>query len=242
MGNSFFQFKQFRVEQAQSAMKVSTDACIQGAWTPLRSSLKYVLDAGTGTGLLALMTAQRNSEVIIDAVEILPAAAEQAMQNFASSPWSGRLNLIRADIRGYSLPRRYDLIICNPPFFSRSLLGPDTDRNQARHTLTLSCQDLFAVLKRNLADNGYAAVLLPVAEHVLWEELLSAQRWKIFHQLTVVPSIHKPANRIISLCSSDAALPLVREELVIREQTGCYTPEFTHLMKPFYLDPDSSRI
>src|SRR5205085_2984467 len=121
--NSYFQFKQFRVQQEATAMKVSTDACIQGAWTPIEPFVKNVLDIGTGTGLLSLMVAQRNNHILIDAIELDENAAQQATENIHASPWGDRINIVNGDIRNYTFNRQYDLIICNPPFFQNSLLG-----------------------------------------------------------------------------------------------------------------------
>src|ERR1700739_4799939 len=101
MGNSYFQFKQFTIAQDRCAMKVTTDACIQGAWTPLRPGIRRALDVGAGTGLLSLMLAQRNPDIIIDAIEADPAAAAQAAENAASSTWRDRVNIICADARDY---------------------------------------------------------------------------------------------------------------------------------------------
>lgn len=133
MSNSYFQFKQFRVEQDRCAMKVTTDACIQGAWTPVLPSVKNVLDVGTGTGILALMLAQKNSEITVDAIEVDKDAAGQARANVAGSPWRERINILEGDVRNYPFDKRYDLIITNPPFFSNSLLGDDVNKNLARH-------------------------------------------------------------------------------------------------------------
>lgn len=235
MSNNYFQFKQFKVEQDNCAMKVSTDACIQGAWTPVLPEVKNILDIGAGTGLLSLMLAQRNKTAIIDAIEMDPLAASQAKQNFKHSAWSGRLHIIEADARNYLFGKKYDLIICNPPFFINSLLGNQQERNQARHNLSLSFEDLFKVIKSNLSHYGYASILLPVAEHEIWKKLLAKNSWKIFHELNVVPRIHQKANRVISLCSSDFFKQEMIENLIIRNANDCYTSQFIHLLQPFYL-------
>jgi tRNA1Val (adenine37-N6)-methyltransferase len=235
MGNSYFQFKQFRIEQDIAAMKVSTDACIQGAWTPVTSSINSALDIGTGTGLLSLMLAQRNGHVIIDAVEIDPLAAKQARENIIVSPWEERINIVEADVREYGPEHKYDLIISNPPFFSNSLLGPTSERNTARHGLSLSLPELFNAIEDNLAEDGYASVLLPVVEHKLWQELVRLKGWKIFHQLNIIPRVGSAANRMVSLCSADIHKQELVEDLIIRNKKDEYTPEFVELLRPFYL-------
>ncbi|MGN6568280.1 MAG: tRNA1(Val) (adenine(37)-N6)-methyltransferase, partial [Flavipsychrobacter sp.] len=143
MSNQYFQFKQFRIEQDKCAMKVSTDACIQGAWTPIHDHVRHVLDIGTGTGLLSLMLAQRDPRMHIDAVELDEQAATQAKENIVSSPFSERIDIIHGDAKEYQANQQYDLIICNPPFFQNSLLGDNSKRNTARHTLSFSYEDLL---------------------------------------------------------------------------------------------------
>ena len=235
MSNSYFQFKQFRIEQGRAAMKVSTDACIQGAWTPVSSPVRKALDIGTGTGLLSLMLAQRNKEVLIDAVELDPDAAQQAKDNVATSPWKERITVMQADIRTFPFIRKYDLIICNPPFFINSLLGPTDERNKARHTLSLSFQELFEVIRSNLADGGYASIMLPPVEHAQWSTIIQENGWKTYHELHVQPRVASPANRIVSLCSPIASRSFLEEQLIIKDKADHYTPEFIHLLRPFYL-------
>jgi tRNA1Val (adenine37-N6)-methyltransferase len=235
MSNSYFQFKQFTIEQDRCAMKVSTDACIQGAWTPVTSELKTALDIGTGTGLLSLMLVQRNGAVMIDAVEIDPMTTEQARENIAASSSGDRVQVIQGDIRQLTFDKKYDLIICNPPFFNNSLLGDKDARNKARHTLSLSFAELFDALKANLADVGYSSILLPTAEHQLWREIVEKNGWKIFHQLNIVPRVGEQPNRVVSLCGADTDKDIMVEDLVIRDKVDGYTPEFVNLLKPFYL-------
>lgn len=235
MGNNYFQFRQFKIEQDRCAMKVSTDACIQGAWTPVSSSTKTALDIGTGTGLLSLMVAQRNSVIKIDALEIDSSAAQQARDNITASPWADRITVVEADVRQYSFAKKYDLIICNPPFFINSLLSDKHERNQARHNLSLSFKELLSVIKLNLHKGGYASVLLPVAEHKIWKSLVEANGWKVNHELHIIPRIGQTANRIISLCNANAAKESMEEELIIRSHDDQYSAEFREMLSPFYL-------
>jgi tRNA1Val (adenine37-N6)-methyltransferase len=235
MGNNYFQFRQFKIEQDRCAMKVSTDACIQGAWTPVLSRIKTALDIGTGTGLLSLMLAQRNAVVKIDAIEIDPSAAEQAAENIVASPWQERITLIQADVRQYIFAHKYDLIICNPPFFVNSLLSDKRERNIARHNLSLSFQDLFDVIKGSLNPEGYASVLLPSTEHKIWKSLVEANGWAISRELHIIPRIGQAANRVVSLCTDNKAFEFTRQSVVIRNELNEYKPEFTELLSPFYL-------
>lgn len=234
MSNSYFQFKEFIVNQEHCAMKVSTDACIQGAWTPVQENVQQVLDIGTGTGLLSLMLAQRNAAINIQAVELDKDATRQAAENVSSSPWADRITVDEADIRTFQTGKKFDLIICNPPFFNNSLLGDKAQRNTARHTLSLTYEDLVSALQQLLVEDGYASILLPYAEHLIWEELLNKNGWSVFHKLNIVPVSGYEPNRVVSLCSKDDR-PLQEETLVIRKEGNEYTDAFKDLLRPFYL-------
>ncbi len=235
MPNPYFQFKQFKIQQDRCAMKVSTDACLQGAWTPITERVKNVLDIGTGTGLLSLMLAQRNERIQVDAIELDRSAAEQAAENVASSPWRNRVKVIHADVKSYPFKQQFDLLICNPPFFVNSLLGDTDSRNQARHTVALSHFDLLQVLERVLHKDGYASILLPVVEHGDWERLLEGKGWHINHRVNVYPKADRSANRVISLCSRLVTDRPIEETLVIYVAPRQYTVQAAKLLKPFYL-------
>ena len=157
--NPYFQFKQFRVNQGQCAMKVTLDACLFGALVNVEDS-RRILDIGTGTGLLSLMAAQRSS-AHIDAVELDSEAAYQAQQNVDQSPWQHRLQVVHSAVQDLPTGAQYDTIICNPPFFENSLRAPDERRNRARHTDTLSFSQLAESIDQFLENDGMAWVLLP---------------------------------------------------------------------------------
>ncbi len=235
MSNSWFQFKQFTIHQDRCAMKVSTDACIQGAWTPLRQRVKRILDIGCGTGLLSLMLAQRIESAIIDAIELDEDAALQAKENVQKSPWQDRIKVIQADVRDYIFTDKYDTVICNPPFFNNSLLGDDTGRNHVRHTLSLSYKDLFEVIKNVLTPGGYASILLPAAEHVLWEEIVTNGGWHFELILKVYPKPNTSYNRVVSICTANSSGMQQEQQLQIYAASGGYTAGFAGLMQPFYL-------
>lgn len=234
MSNSYFQFKQFRINQDKCGMKVSTDSCIQGAWAPVADNVKHVLDIGAGTGLLSLMLAQRNANIEIEAIELDEAAATQARENVAASPWADRISVLQGDVRNYNFGKKYDLIICNPPFFQNSLKGDDAGRNHARHNLALSFEDILTVMKQYLQYGGYGCILLPVAEHLLWEKLLQENGWTISLQLNISPLKARKPNRVISVCSVSDVL-IVQNHLHIYDDKNVYSEEFEALLKTFYL-------
>jgi tRNA1Val (adenine37-N6)-methyltransferase len=234
MSNSYFQFKQFRIEQGDTAMKVSTDACIQGACTPILPNVKNVLDIGCGTGLLSLMLAQREYQLHIDAIELDEAAAKQAEANIAATPWSDRINVIQADVRTFGPAGKYDLIICNPPFFNGSLLGSNAARNQARHSVTLSQPDLFNIASVYLSADGYISVMLPVPEHNEWASLLHENHWHAINWLAIKDNENAAAKRIVSSWSR-GSVTCHHQNLCIKKQDGSYTEQFIKLLEPFYL-------
>lgn len=236
MGNSYFRFKEFTINQDSCAMKVSTDACIQGAWTPvIKSSSTNILDIGAGTGLLSLMLAQRSNANTIDAIEYDSDAAKQAEDNIKSSPWAERIHIIEADATLYQYNKKYDLIIANPPFFNNSLLGPDSLRNQARHTIGLSYRKLFDVICQNIISDGMASILLPAQHYQEWLKILDDEGWGVKQQLLVHPVEGKQENRVVVVCSSTPG-DISTEHLYIRQADGSYTAEYQQLMSPFYLD------
>ena len=161
MPNDHFEFKQFKVIQSACAQKVSTDACLFGAWVAVHSGAKLqVLDVGAGTGLLMLMLAQKiNAE--IDGIEISEDCAKQAMENIGASPWSSRLSVIHADARDHRFEKKYDLVISNPPFYENQLRSPDPAKNIAWHSHELNLTELTALAFNLLSANGILCILLP---------------------------------------------------------------------------------
>ena len=236
MSNNYFQFKQFRIEQGNCAMKVTTDACILGAWTPIRNDVRRVLDIGAGTGLLSLMLAQRMPGITVDAIELDEEAAAQARLNMDASPWQDSMHVVQADATGYTATAKYDLIISNPPFFNNSLLGDDAQKNNARHTLMLSYDELFDAIDRNLSPTGYASILLPYTEYLLWQQLLLKRGW---HESMTLMVVHRPGGivkRVVCVFGRNAVAAVAAEQLVIQDDSTTYSAAFTDLLRPFYLN------
>ena len=158
MGCSTFTFKKFTISQEQCAMKVGTDGVLLGAWA---NGGDDILDIGSGTGLIAIMMAQRFESARIDAVEIDPDAAEQARQNADASPFAERVSIIHTPIQSYSADKVYDSVVSNPPFFVDALPAPDARRATARHSTSLPYSDLFKAVKGLLSKNGEFSAIIP---------------------------------------------------------------------------------
>ena len=161
MANGYFQFKQFTVHQQHCAMKVGTDGTLLGAWALASESPCRILDIGTGTGLIALMMAQRYPQAKVTAIDIDDGAVRQAKENVSASPFADRINVIKADVLTFEEEEKYDSIVCNPPFFEDSLTCPDPQRTEARHTVSLGYRQLMEVAFRLLKDDGRFSLIIP---------------------------------------------------------------------------------
>lgn len=216
-------------------MKVGTDGVLLGAWVNTADS-KRILDIGTGTGLIALMMAQK-SEVIIDAIDIDENAFAEASENFALSPWANRLNAIKTSLQDYSshTPYRYDLIVSNPPYFIGAHPAPSEARNVARHMDgSLSIEDLADCVIRLLTPSGRFCVILPYMEGVKFMEYAESKGLFANHLTKVKTKVEKQEKRMMM------EFELVRkavteEELVIQEEDLTYTQQYVDLTKDFYL-------
>ena len=239
MPNSYFQFQQFRVEQSLCAMKVSTDACLLGAAADLTGATR-LLDIGTGTGLLALMAAQRHPAVEIEAVEIDETTAAQAAANVAASPWASRIRVRAQGLADYlaTQPRLFSHIICNPPFFRQSLRSPDAARSTARHEAadSLSFETLAVSAAKLLHAAGTLTVLLPPPEMRAFEQEAAAVG---LHPATRLVVRHRAGGRPLRHITGfrRAAGAPQETELTIRAagDDTQYSAEFRALLTGFYL-------
>ena len=223
-------------------MKVSTDGCIFGALISKvftdnvlknKDSFSNLLDIGTGTGLLSLMLAQKNM-ALIDAVEIDISAFRQASDNFLSSPFAERISILNKDILKYNPGKKYDGIICNPPFFEGDLKSADVSKNAAKHDTTLTLKQLLKAVKNLLKSDGLFAVLLPF--HRIKEFEVEAFALNIFLQekILVRHTLKHPYFRGV-LIFSLMETAIVTRELTIKNSDNQYTPEFIDLLKDYYL-------
>lgn len=236
MKESVFRFKQFQVKNVASAMKVSTDAVMLGAWVNLSDS-HTVWDVGAGTGVLALMAAQK-SDARISAIEIDDDAAREAEMNFEASRWAGRLQLVHSDITEcYGMLPQPDVIISNPPYFStkqQSIVSENISKGMARHEASLSYDTLLRIASEVLLPAGRLCMISPAdrRDDIEW----SAAVYKLaLRRLTMVRSMsEKPVNRILWEFGRET-IKVEEDELCIRLSNGEYTEKFKNLTKEYYL-------
>ena len=217
-------------------MKVGTDGVLLGAWANC-NHCRSILDVGAGTGLIALMIAQRNQQCSVTAIEIDPPAALQALENVNASPWHGRIEVMEADLKLWvpSDRRKFDLIVCNPPFFAKSLKNPDVQRSKARHDDDLPLIILIPKASELLTPDGRVAMILPVER--LNEALeIAAACGLVNIRRTNVRGNPGTAIRRVLLEWGRHGTPSETGELVIEtESRGIYTTEYQQLTKDFYL-------
>lgn len=244
MPNTYFQFKQFRINQEQSGMKVTTDACLFGAWVvdQLRhvGEPERILDIGAGTGLLSLMVAQETENSRIEAVELNERAFAEAEENFRNSAWNRRLTLVQSSIQDHQTKDTYDCILCNPPFFKGSQKGKKEDKNQAVHSESLPFDELLETVQRLLSKDGRCYLLYPEREMT---EFISLAKTKGLHLETLVIVRNQEGQPVFrNLASfSFSQLKSSTHELVIRRQDGKYTDDFWGFLNIFYQDYNDPR-
>lgn len=235
MGNDYFQFKQFTIHQARCAMRVTTDACILGAWVARHYPTSgRVLDIGSGTGLLMLMMAQQMTGWI-EGVELELSAVEESRQNVEGSPWGDRISVKNADIRTYQSELPYDLIVSNPPFFHGDLKRPDAAQNLAMHGTELSLQELVSAIDRLLAEDGISVILIPPHRSVELNQLMQDAGLTEWVSLTVRHSRNHPELRRISVFTRRKDVENIHKVLDIRDPDGAYSEAFRTLLEPYYL-------
>ena len=238
MSNNYFQFKQFLIQQDACAMKVTTDACLFGAWAAEKmqnetDKINKVLDIGTGTGLLSLLLAQKNSTSIIDAVEIDESAAIQAQQNFKATTWEKRLQVFTTSIQRFSHSSLYDFIITNPPFFNNDLLSENDKRNLALHSKALTLEELIQAIKINLSLNGKFAILLPYHRTESFIQLAAEHFFYVEEKVMVKQTDKHDYFRSMLLFGKEIVSIKLQEIIIKKNDT--YSNEFKNLLSDYYL-------
>jgi len=234
-----FHFKKFSVEQNRTAMKVGTDGVLLGAWTSLENNPQTILDIGAGTGLIALMLAQRSDAFQIDAVEVEENAYQQCVENFENSPWNDRLFCFHASLQKLAAdPERdlYDLIVSNPPFFQPNpkFSSPEEERTIARQYETLPFEELLESVRNLLAENGIFCVIIPFESEEKF--IVLAQTYDLFpSKITRVKgSLETPVKRSLLQFSFEKK-EIAQSELIIETSRQQYTEEYKKLVCDFYL-------
>lgn len=238
MPNHYFEFKQFRVDQDQCAMKVCTDACLFGAWAgstinDFDIAPKSIMDIGAGTGLLSLMIAQ-TCTAQIDAVEIETGAAIQAAANCKASPWKDRINLIHLALQAVKKNEPlYDFIICNPPFYEQDLKSPDSNKNLALHSQALTLKELLVSVNKLLCEKGKFALLLPFERKTIFLSMAENEGFYLQKCTDVQQTEKHPHFRTMLLLSRKNSA--VKTDSMAIKINNEYSSEFRALLTPYYL-------
>ncbi|MEO5787771.1 MAG: tRNA1(Val) (adenine(37)-N6)-methyltransferase [Gelidibacter sp.] len=231
-----FKFKQFAVNQDRCAMKIGTDSVLLGAWTDVDAHPYSILDIGAGTGVLALMLAQRSGAELIDAIEIDDDAYEQCVDNFETSPWGDRLFCYHAALDEFvdEIDDKYDLIISNPPFYIDTYKSNSKQRDLARFTDAMPFRQLIESVSKLLSENGRFSVIVPISEEK--EIIVLASKEHLFPNriLRVKGAPHTEIKRsLIEFSFQETSI--IPKELIIETARHQYTDDYIELTKDFYL-------
>ncbi|MBC8769057.1 methyltransferase [Arenibacter sp. BSSL-BM3] len=231
-----FLFKQFKIHQDRCAMKIGTDGVLLGAWTSLEQQPLSILDIGAGTGIIALMLAQRSNADSIDAMEINEDAYEQCMENFESSDWADRLFCYHASLDEFvdELDDKYDLIVSNPPFYSEMVSSGDESRDTARQSQSMPFEELLSGVAQLMSLNGTFSTIIPYKEE---EEFLNlARNFNLFpKRITRVKGNPKSEIKRSLIEFQFGDIAGTTSNLTIELERHKYTREYVDLTKDFYL-------
>ena len=223
-----FRFKQFSIEDSKCAMKVGTDGVLLGAWAPKGTR---ILDIGTGSGLIARMLMQRCPEAEVEGIDIDETAVEQARAN--------GVRAFHARLQDWRPERPYDLIVSNPPYFQNSLKNPDKGRQTARHTDTLSYEELIRHSARLLQEHGQLALILPADAEDEVCRLATSMQFSLTRITRVYSKVSKPVRRVLLLFeiigARDHEITTAEDSLVLENETGGRSAAYSELCKEFYL-------
>lgn len=230
-----FFFKKFGLFHHRSTMKIGTDAILLARWTEV-SDNDDVIDIGTGCGLIPLMLAQKGIKSA-DAVEIDNDSYEEAAQNFSNSAWNSRLSAIHDDIKHYAeiCEKKYDLVVSNPPFYFGDNIPEKAKKGLARHTNTLSYNDLLSSVKKIMKSEGRFSLVLPAIESKTFLKDAENQGFYLEKELLIVPIEGKEPNRINMQLVVNQVNSIKTETFVLRHPDHSFTKEYKDFLKDYYL-------
>lgn len=230
-----FRFKHFNIEDEQCAMKVGTDGVLLGAWASVEDDA-LVLDVGTGTGIIALMVAQRNPNAKVVALDIAPDAVAQARYNIERSKWTNRVECICTDVSEYKSDTKFDHIISNPPYFTEATHSPNRERDMARSVSSMPFEKLVESAERLLRRGGKLSVIMPTESASLFRRVAFERLWlrRICSVRTLENDAPKRVLMEFELC--DTPLMPRAEELIVQCCSGEYSADYRALTKDFYLN------
>lgn len=230
-----FRFKQFSVKDSNCALKVGTDAVLLGSWVNIENPAR-ILDIGTGSGIIAMMMAQR-SNGLIDAVELDNGSFEDAKFNFENCPWSERLKVYHLPFSAFaaSIQTKYDLVVCNPPYHNNCLKSPFEKVNVSRHATSLTHNELLDGSKGLLTPLGKLNVILPAFEFNVFQELALIHQLYCTKKCIIFPKPDKPPHRILAELGLQRPVNIESSEIIIRDRNDKYHPDYINLTKEFYI-------
>lgn len=232
MKMSQFNFKQFCIRQDRCAMKVGTDGVLLGAWA---EGGRRILDIGTGTGLIALMMAQRFPSAQVVAIDIDAEACGQARENVLESPFSDRVEVLHSAVQDFHPPHGFDAIVSNPPFFEQSLKNPDARKALARHADFLTFQDLFSCAFRLLDDDGTFSVIIPVEKLEDFSSNAYFSSFYISRKCYIKTTFEKPSKRCLISYRKSLQTTVENSEFYLQEKDGSRSGWYRELTRDFYL-------
>lgn len=233
MSNSFFRFKRFCIHHDRCAMKVGTDGVLLGAWGCVDG--KNILDIGTGTGLIALMAAQRNPEASVLGIDIDKEAILQAKENIAESPFSDRVNCALQDVISFCPAITYDSILCNPPFFTEETLPDDIGRALARNSKSLPFSQLIKKVTLLLNNEGRFSVIIPSSHMQEFIGLCLAEMLYLNRRCVVRTKLSKSPRRVLLTFTKEQAIKVDEQEVCIMSDDGNRSMAYKELTESFYL-------
>jgi tRNA1Val (adenine37-N6)-methyltransferase len=231
-----FKFKQFTLTDNRSAMKLSTDAVLLGAFAGLAGA-RHVLDVGTGSGIVALMVAQR-CPAMVTGIDIDGPSIEDARENFGKSPWSHRLKAEHQSLQEFSQApgQKFDVVVSNPPFFSNSQRSPVRVRNLSRHDIHLSLTAMIPLITNVLQPGGSCSFIIPADKGALFDQIANNNGLGLLRKTSVFPKASRAANRLLLEYRHDRWGGHEEETLVIRGENGNFTEEYRNYTRDFYLN------